>query len=123
MEKTDKTLWRIYFWVLILLSAPYYIKPDLKITEMIDGVLFVIALVGLYGYCWYKKILSKDFWRIFFVVAIGWNIFDLFTNPKGTEVMGEDFIAGLFAIAFAVAFFIPLFIALYRYAFYKKARE
>ena len=121
-----KTLWKIYFWFLLIVIIPTYLWQGFsRVWEIIDVILMLIAMIGLFGFCWQKRWISVIFWKIFFCGYIVWNIFQQYILPWPQvvqEAMEKD-IGGLSQPVVAtinITIFIPLFIALYFYAFKNK---
>ena len=112
--------WKIYFWVIGLSGiCIYFYQGFSRYWEIIDLLVFIPACLGLYGFAWKKTIATPVFWRIYFLIHVGWNLYYQFLVPivpKAKEMIGNgtsQFSAGLLNLAF----FVPLIIALYLYAF------
>ena len=110
--------WKILFWVYMILSIMDYSKGFDSIWKFIDLVVLIPALVGLYGFCWSKKILEKIFWKFFFFVAIVWNTVYFFVaiQPKVAAADLPQW-SVIFGYVFWLLLIIPLFTVLYVYAF------
>ena len=112
--------WKIYFWVLVVLLAFYHPSVGFpRIWEVIDLVIDVIAIVGLFAFCWEKRILTRLFWRAFFPICIIWNVFYRYFIPEIQKVYlapDPDWFKSV-DIIFSLVMSILLFIALYLYAF------
>lgn len=115
-------LWKIYFILILILSVPtYFLQGFYRIWEIIDFIVFLIAMMGLFGFAWRKKLISKLFWQIFFSVQLVWNFYYLYFLPlpqKVFEIMENVNGSSQFAVAtLTFVIFSPLIIALYLYAF------
>jgi len=114
-----KTLWKIYFWLLLITTVPTYLWQGFsRIWEVIDAIAMLVAMLGLLAFCWQKRLLSVIFWRIFFIIYIIWNIFQQYILPwpqTVQEAMGD--LSQSVAATINIITFIPLMIALYLYAF------
>ena len=121
-----KTFWKIYFWFLLIAIIPVYLWQGFsRVWEVIDVVLMLVAMVGLFAFCWQKRWFSLIFWKIFFGGYIVWNIFQQYILPLPQVVQEtvEKDMGGLSQPVLAtinIVIFIPLFIALYLYAFRNK---
>ena len=93
-----KTFWKIYFWFLLIAIIPTYLWQGFsRIWEVIDVILMLVAMLGLFAFCWQKKWFSSMFWKTFFYGYIIWNIFqqyiyhsyrkiqDLQTHPQKSK--------------------------------------
>jgi hypothetical protein len=112
--------WKIYFWISIVLLMLYYPSAGLsRIWEIINLVIDVLATVGLFGFCWEKKLFSKLFWKVFLPVCIIWAVVYSYFIPEPQKVYlapdPEWF--QLVDIIFSATWNILLFVALYLYAF------
>ncbi len=118
-----KTIWKIYFWFLIICTVPTYLWQGFsRYWEVIDAVLMFVAMVGLFAFCWQKRWLSSTFWKIFFGGYVLWNIFQQYILPLPQVVQQtvEKDMGGVsqpILATFNLLIFIPLLIALYLYAF------
>ncbi len=67
--------WKIYFWLTIvevfIAAFSIFIAPgDHIFTQIVMDMLFFVAIIGLYGYVFQKRILTKLFWQYFFGIYI-----------------------------------------------------
>ena len=112
--------WKIYFWISIVLLMFYYPTVGLsRIWEIINLLIDVLATIGLFGFCWEKKLFTKLFWRVFLPVCIIWavvygyfipepQVVYLAPDPKWFQSVDKIFSAG---------WNILCFVALFLYAF------
>ena len=112
--------WKIYFWILVVLLALYHASVGFpRIWEFIDLIHNIIAIVGLFGFCWERKIFTRLFWKIFLIVCIIWFLLYQYYIPEIQRV----YVApapqwfGLFDRVFSLVMNILLFVALYLYGF------
>jgi hypothetical protein len=112
----NSTLWKVYFiiFVLSLFLTEVYLKlySGFKLHEYLDLPLSVLALVGLFGLAFGKKILSANFWKIYFFVYLVWDTSFLFINPYISSSK-FNFTTSLFAFIVML----PLYVGLYFYGF------
>ena len=45
------------------------------ILDYLDYLFWATALLGVFGYCYEKKIASKIFWKVYLPAIIIWDIF------------------------------------------------
>ena len=110
--------WKIYFWpICVLLVADTierFIIEEFNLFLMVDQLFGILALVGMFGYIYNRRFISKGFWMVFLPLMIGWEvIYDTFINPPAIEF--EPIIMALILL-FAIPVFILLFLYGYRSA-------
>lgn len=112
--------WKIYFGILVIILALYHPSVGFpRIWEFIDLIHNIIAIVGLFGFCWERKIFTRLFWRIFLIVCIIWILLYQYYIPEIQRV----YVApapqwfGLFDRVFSLVMNILLLVALFLYGF------
>jgi hypothetical protein len=122
--------WKLYLFaglfmygIALVISAYGFLL--VQVADVASYVLGSAALVGLFGYCYGKSILSPRTWRIFLPVLV---LFDLLAvsvlEPRGLvwAVPGEEAAAtSLSWSIFSYVLNLPLYLALYRYGFKRSA--
>lgn len=76
--------WRIFFWfhvVVTPLLAPIILDERLSLFDLIDFGVFIIIIVGLFGYSYSKKILSRGIWMGIAIIYPFWFLFYEFVLP------------------------------------------
>jgi len=115
-------MWKIYFWlilglhilvigVFIFVDDIDFFETDISFLSATYDVLIILisifSLLGLYGYVFNKKFLSKEIWKFTFLLilidSVGEFLYSLLEKDYFT--MG------------GIAIFIPYFYALYRYTY------
>ncbi len=117
--------WKCYFWVLtILLSLRHLAVYDLtggfsRIWEVIDIPMDVVLVIGLFGFCWERRIFFKLFWKMYFVAFSVWFIAGNFFIPQPQEVAEIDPPVAFqnFDMGLSITLSILMFVALFLYAF------
>ena len=116
-----RVLWKIYFFLLLAIAVITYIWQGFaRFWGIIDLVIFILAMVGLYAYIWRKELITKIFWKVFFIITIFWNIFYLYILPlpeKVLESFEQSGMSNFTGSTLSLILFIPLIVALYLYAF------
>ena len=115
--------WRIYFWVLAALygfGVLFVFGAGPTAIDLVDVLISALALTGLYGYVFQKRVFSRDFWTkwplfpawdfLYNVVLTG--ILGLGIQPDEDVSGGEQFWLTLVLFLFLL----PLYLALFRYA-------
>ena len=112
--------WKIYFWLLIVLTVPsYFWQGFSRSWEIIDFILFIVAMIGLFAFSWQKKMFTQLFWKTYLPTYIIWNVFYQYFLPLPQKVSEVD-LGGLSQSMTATItwiIFFPLIIALYLYGF------
>ena len=120
--------WKIYFGITIievfLDILSFFVSPQLHIfTNIVLSLLFIVAVIGLYGYIFRKDILSQVFWQYFLGIYI---LIDLLyfiytAAPHAPLISSLSFIAvskidnlSIISAFIGVAIDIPLLYSLYR---------
>ena len=58
--------WKIYFWVLTVLLAAYHLSLGFpRIWEALDCVINIGIVIGVFGFCWKRRIFINYFGRYF----------------------------------------------------------
>jgi hypothetical protein len=123
--------WKIYFWVMLVLSAIgiIFVYGQLEVWDLaalIEIVTSVIGLLGLYSVAYQKQLFSISFWKVFFwFVVASWvfNIVYVYTPLEQMFVIPEWFSSKAVStgtdMLFGMVFSLPLLYAVYKLA-YKK---
>ena len=115
--------WKYYFWVILAFDMVSFVLPfERRIWEIVETFFFVVALAGLFGFCWKRKIFLRLFWQVFFAAFLCW-ILVYFTLGR-SQAMPASLVSistpTLMALAaVAVLLHVPLVFGLYLYAFGK----
>jgi hypothetical protein len=115
-------LWKIYFWIVAVLLIPSFVIAivvgnKFSVLLAVDISLGLIAIAGMYGYVYQKRILKQKFWKRYFPFMIVWEllygiVYNTFINYPGS--INLRYIAGM---AFAYLLVVPMFFSLYRYSY------
>ena len=110
----NKLFWKIYLIIFVLIAIySYYITWHyLGLVNLIDFIVSIPSLIGLYGLAFGKKILKSIYWKIYFWFFVAWYIIINFAVPvlqEKTNYVYADFLGTLVTI--------PIYVALYIYSF------
>ena len=117
-------LWKIYAWFLAFLLAVGYgvlIWEGIEVRDIVDMLISLVALIGVFGYAYKRKIISEDLWRVWFFVIIGWDIFYNLVLEDFTEFSEFTTIEISIVIIIMLILIIPEYIALFLYGFRSEA--
>jgi hypothetical protein len=121
-------LWKYYFWAVLALDVISFVMPlERRVWEMAEIGFFLVALLGLFGYCWKKQMLNRLFWQVFFVAFLCWiplyfivlpRYFNILPPLPSQTGLGKTSPAMIFTLAaVTIMVHVPLFAALFLYAF------
>ena len=72
-------LWKVFFWLnvvlIILLILVLFSEGNMTIFDYFDASMFLISVVGLYGYVYQRRLGNVKLWRIFCFVYPLWYFF------------------------------------------------
>ena len=113
--------WKAYFWFLFVVNLVLIIflvyEPEAygaAARDYVDLAVSSTALVGLFGYCYQKRVATRNFWKILFPVMFASDTFQILSDDwTGPEEL-KTLMIGI-AVMLVVVF--PLYIAIYRYGF------
>lgn len=104
-----------------MLSGFYFVFKAAPIITTIDFFILILAILGFFGFYWNKKIFTKVFWKIFFVLNLVWQIFSSFIPlPQELLELEANMPPQWLINIILLILFTPLLIALYLYAFKRK---
>lgn len=105
--------WKIYFWFFIVILVLGYSTEGIGgIWGIIDLLISIVALAGLFLYAYKKSFLNSAFWKAYLPLFIIWDFtYNLIIEPS---VSGTTF-EPIALVGFL--FLVPIYIALYLYAF------
>ena len=112
--------WKVFFWIFTVIIALYHASVGFpRIWEFVDLVFSIIAVVGLFGLSWERKIFTRLFWRIFLIVCISWGIFYSYLLPdipiNYTVPVSEEFLFIDSVLTWVLT--ILVFVAIFLYGF------
>ncbi|MCD4778947.1 MAG: hypothetical protein K8S27_00145 [Candidatus Omnitrophica bacterium] len=90
-EREDKLFFRFYLWLLILVGCFHLVDNPLEFS-LINNVSYGVYCISLLAFALYAfeiKLFHKEFWRMFFVFYVTWEIisyFFLFAESFGDNV-------------------------------------
>ena len=117
---TKYIFWKAYFWIIMVLSAVSYVSIGFgRVWEVIDLIIFAGSITGLYGFCWHKQVMTRDFWKVYFPAQLIWNIYYLyFMSLPESIAEGMDMSRAAFGTINFLPY-IPLMYALFLYTYYR----
>lgn len=112
--------WRSFFWITLIFMLFGVLglasTKGLTVLDYADFALSLIAVVGLYGFAYYKRVGNVVFWRYFFYVTlIETMVFSLVFPILGVPRYGETTIN--YWYIFEIAYGLLILWALHRYAY------
>lgn len=112
--------WKVVFWtslIFMLLGIPGWSSiKGLTVLDYADFALSWVAVAGLYGFAYYKRVGNVVFWRYFFYVTlIETMVFSLVFPILGVPRYGATAIN--YWYIFEIAYGLLILWALHRYAY------
>jgi hypothetical protein len=111
--------WKIYSWCFaVVLIAAHILSFIEKVTllNILDVPISLIALIGLFGFSYKKKITNQRFWQVFIFILICWDILLEYLRGEFSFTSITDIVMLLIVLLITL----PEYIALYKYAFSKR---
>jgi hypothetical protein len=116
-------VWKYYFWVILAFDMVSFVLPfDRRVWEIVETAFFFVALVGLFGFCWKRRIIARVFWQVFFAAFMCWILvyFTIIRSQAMPASLASIPTPTLIMFAIVVgALHVPLAAGLYLYAFKK----
>lgn len=116
--------WKIYFWLLVMMTfmgigSSILSKEIFEASTFLHALIGVVSLVGLLGYVYQTPILLRNFWAgVLFanLLMLTYTAYYIYSNwTMITEDIATGDVIWFFGVGFI--FIIPLLVALYSYAF------
>lgn len=111
---SHKLLFKIYlvFVILLFLTFDFISEDPLTMLEYIDYTIWLISLLGVFGYAFNKKIFNKQFWQVLLLFKILWDVFVNFHDFDFSYTTQAPKLAFLFLLFLIL---IPTYVAIYLY--------
>jgi ABC-type polysaccharide/polyol phosphate export permease len=111
--------WKAYFCLIFINYFRNYSWHSLgRSWEIIDMLIFVMAMVGFFGFCWRKRIFTRMVWAVFFPIGM---LFSLYYQCVVSIHPYVAAAAGGLSLAFwaikNIAVYAPVAVALYLYSY------
>lgn len=106
--------WKLYFWFFLIVMVFFYsVAEGIRMMDIIDILISLTGLVGLFLYAYKKTFLSSAFWKAYLFFILIWDfILSIFIE---TMVLGTKLDPVVLIIACILS--IPIYVALYLYGF------
>lgn len=118
------TGWKIYFILLLIIYFMSYMGyEEMRLWELIDLVLFITSMIGLYGFSWSRKLFTPQFWKSFIIASIIWNTGYNYFIPLPAfidEIINSEMSQASLATLSLIPY-IPCLIGVYLYGFKRPA--
>jgi hypothetical protein len=113
-----KTMWKVFAWITLLLEplSVYLLlsMPEVAMVEVIaEVVVYGFIILGLFGFAYDKRFLSRHFWML--LIPVG-GLYDIFSLGWDFDTPLEGYLTGgLVAVVWLVPTYFQ-YLALYRYS-------
>ena len=118
-------IWIIYFWLMALLVGLsaigrvylFFTAEIVTVYDLVESLISLIAVVGLYGFVYQKPIAARTFWKFVWILLLLTWIWSFFA-AKNTEMIEKFGLAkGALIIILIAGLAVPSLIGLYLYSF------
>jgi hypothetical protein len=114
-----RTWWKVYFLVILAptilgIASRLFVEHDRQLPwwEWLVIPLSVVQIVGLFGFVYWRRLVSPLLWQVVFLLSVANEVWDLVSISTDPELKDDTFFVG------AVVFLqIPLLIGLFLYGF------
>lgn len=117
--------WTIYFWLIALLVGAsaiarvylFFTREIVTIYDLIESLISVIAIIGLYGFAYQTPLLNPTFWKIVWGLGMLIWIWSFFSakNVEMIEQIGLAKGAAVFSLLSMLS--VPVLVGLCLYSF------
>jgi hypothetical protein len=118
-EFKRSVLWKIYFYISVVLSifgyAVIFFTPGAGVIEVVSLVVSLASTLGIFGFIFCKKIFSPSVWLAVLLLSFGYSVAYYFLTHIDLSA-GLDPMGNLISQAIGWGFAIPGYIALYLYS-------
>jgi len=112
---------KIYLWLMVI-SIPVLLTFEitdtetLEIMDFLDYFFWAIALVGVFGYCYGKKLLTQKFWKTYLPFVVIWDLFISYTEIHNDPEFSDPILLSV-VIILGLIIILPEYIGLYQYGY------
>lgn len=115
---------KYYLWIgIVLLPACIVFEliddESFGIVDFLDYAFCVVAIVGMWGFSYGKDILVQQFWKVFSIFIIAWDVFVAFDTISSDPEYHKPFFIVFFLIVYLIIV-LPEYVSLYLYGFKRK---
>jgi hypothetical protein len=112
--------WKVFFWITLVLTLFTVLGvasiKGVSLMDYVDFALSLVAVVGLFGFAYYRPIGGVVFWRYFFYVAlVEAVVYSLVFPALGVARYGDTSIT--YWYLFEIGYTVLILWAIYRYAY------
>ena len=121
--------WKIYFWLmafLVGLSAIgrvylYFTREIVTVYDLVESLISLIAIVGLYGFVYQKPLAAPLFWKFIWILLLLTWIWSFFSAKNAGMIEKFGFAKAALLITLIAGLAVPSLIGLYLYSFRSNA--
>lgn len=130
IESKNKTGWKIFFWVMVLLHIALLFstwadaEAELEVYDfVVDFILYPFIFLGLFGYAYNKQFLSPNVWKATMVVGILSDVYSIWRLIDEEQELfifdGEVVLYVTFSLVILLSFSLMFvqYLGLYRYGY------
>lgn len=113
-------LWKIYFWIIIVLMSLSYFDTfmlGMSIADIFDIPITLISTIAFFGYVYKKPFLNSLFWKRWFYIMITWDVFYGVLILDYSEFSNISISEAFAMVMIGLVLILPLYIAIYLYGY------
>lgn len=118
-------IWIIYFWITVILTGfsvigrvyLFFTREAVTIYDLVESLIALIAIVGLYGFAYQTPIATPTFWKIVWILLMLTWLWSFFAgkNADMIDKIGLSKAAAVISLISMVA--VPALVGLCLYSF------
>jgi hypothetical protein len=120
----NRKWWKAYFFLALALTVfglafPLFVdeRPKVAWWEWVYIPLYIVQIVGLFGFSFWRKIAIPPLWQFVFIASVAYEAWNLYSTVTDRELAPEygGFIASTLAATLLLQ--VPLLVGLFLYGF------
>jgi hypothetical protein len=114
---SSRTVWKIYALALVTLQVVGLVMgpPKMDATRALDYCMSVFGIVGLFGYAYRRRVLTRKFWMLWGIFLPLWDLMmGVWVYPSQQSGPQRETVAAYLVL---MVFVIPDYVALLRYGY------
>jgi hypothetical protein len=121
---TQRPWWKAYFFFAVVITAigiaaSFVFADEMEMSwpEYLFFVLYVVQIVGLFGFVFGRRIAKPMIWQWVFVATVAYELWNGYQTATDTELAASFsfFLAGLFIAIYLTQ--MPMWFGLFHYGF------
>jgi len=116
-----KKFLKVYLWSMALLFlGTFWLEltddEPSDIVDYLDYVFWLTALLGVFGYCYCKKIFANAFWKLYLPFIVIWDSFVIFRVICSDAELQKPELLAVFMVVYIIVL-LPEYVVIYLYGY------